>query len=464
MVASRSFTPGCLYSLGYEKRFHTGWVNIGRRHDRPVAGGWGWGGSNDLNGYFSEQILATTHFRLYRSIGGDSASLARRQFAASTAVYLILRAVGQLTPATNPPNALGWEQQLETADAFVWNRANPAQTHAGGAYHTVIRWAFEKQGLFRPGPPATVEGAPPPVDVYINDGRNGEYPFQPNHWSCTDIWNRTSIGAGGGVHQEPIVGQTNFAYVRIKNRGTQSATNVRVKGFHALPGVGLVYPIDWIAMATPQLTAPNLAAHDNVGVVVGPFKWVPSQVGHECMFFSVSAKGDASNIDGGITGPIPEWRLVPNDNNIAQRNVHPVFPLLVKVDWEKLPFWIRNHGRDPVRLGLTVKVPEWLEKLGWKFSVPQITKDRAVLKPDQLLKVNVAMTKGKPYDAAVLAKQADHDIVFTVLQDDMPVGGMTYRLSTDTKQGLAAETKAKKSAKAANRKTAVVRSRSRKTR
>ena len=84
-----------------------------------------------------------------------------------------------------------------------------------------------------------------------------------------------------------------------------------------------------------------------------------------------------------------------------------------------------------------MKVPEWLGKLGWKFSVPQITKDRAVLKPDQLLKVNVAMTKGKPYDAAVLAKQADHDIVFTVLQDDMPVGGMTYRLSTDTKQGLA---------------------------
>ena len=171
------------------------WVNIGRRHDRPVAGGWGWGGGNDLNGYFSEQILATTHFRLYRSIGGDSASLARRQFAASTAVYLILRAVGQLTPATNPPNALGWEQQLETADAFVWNRANPAQTHAGGAYHKVIRWAFEKQGLFRPGPPATVEGAPPPVDVYINDGRNGEYPFQPNHWSCTDIWNRLPVSA-----------------------------------------------------------------------------------------------------------------------------------------------------------------------------------------------------------------------------------------------------------------------------
>ena len=62
-------------------------------------------------------------------------------------------------------------------------------------------------------------------------------------------------------------------------------------------------------------------------------------------------RGDASNIDGAITGPISEWRLVPHDNNIAQRNVHPVFPQLVKVDWKKLPFWIRNHGRLPVRVG-----------------------------------------------------------------------------------------------------------------
>ena len=76
------------------------------------------------------------------------------------------------------------------------------------------------------------------------------------------------------------------------------------------------------------------------------------------------------------------------------------------------------------------------------------------------------MTRGKPYDNAVLAKQADHDIVFTVLQDDMPVGGMTYRLSTDVKQRIAEpKTKAKKSTKAASRKTAVVRSsRSKKTR
>jgi len=172
----------------------------------------------------------------------------------------------------------------------VWVRTSPAETNAGGAYMKVIRWAFEKQGLFKaPGAPSTAEGAPPAVDVYINDGRNGEYQFQPNHWSCTDIWNRRTVGAGGGVHEEPIVGQTNYAYVRIKNRGTQAATGITVKGFHCLPGIGLVYPDDRMPMTTAQLPAPNLAASDAVGEVVGPFEWTPSQVGHECMFFSVSA-------------------------------------------------------------------------------------------------------------------------------------------------------------------------------
>ena len=59
-----------------------------RRFDRDVAAGWGWGGSQDPGtgagsaGYRSEQILATCHFRIYRSLGGDADSLNRRKFAA----------------------------------------------------------------------------------------------------------------------------------------------------------------------------------------------------------------------------------------------------------------------------------------------------------------------------------------------------------------------------------------------
>ncbi|HEX7979681.1 MAG TPA: hypothetical protein VF461_13825 [Gemmatimonadaceae bacterium] len=410
------------------------WVNIGRRHDRPVNG-WGIGGVNDVGGYSTEQILATIHFRLYRSLGGDSTWQPRRDFAARSTVYLIMRAVGQLTPATNANSHLAWEQHLETADAGVWTSTNPAGSYAGGAYHKVIRWAFEKQGLFRAtGTPATAEGAAPPVDVYIDDGRQGQYQFLANHWSCTDIWNRTSVGAGGGVHQEPIVGSTNYAYVRIKNRGSRPATNVKVKGFHALPGVGLEYPTDWAPMTTAQLVAPNLAANDAVGVVVGPFKWTPSQVGHECMFFSVSANGDASNIDGGLTGPIAEWRLVPHDNNIAQRNVHPVLPALHKIPWAKLPFWIRNHSKAPVRLGVRVDMPPLLTKLGWKLDVPKLSKEHAMLKAGERLQVTAAVTEGKPFTMAMLEKGRNRDIVITVLQDGMPVGGMTFRIGAPAKK------------------------------
>ena len=139
---------------------------------------------------------------------------------------------------------------------------------AGGAYHKVLRWAFEKQGLYQPaGAPTPVvsEGAPPAVDVFIDDGRGGQYTFLANHWSTTDIWNRTTVGDGGGVHEHPIVGATNYAYVKIKNRGTASATNIVVRGFHALPGVGLVYPGDWTAMDTNQLVVANIASGGRAG-------------------------------------------------------------------------------------------------------------------------------------------------------------------------------------------------------
>jgi hypothetical protein len=36
----------------------------------------------------------------------------------------------------------------------------------------------------------------------------------------------------------------------------------------------------------------------------------------------VSAAGDPSNLDNfTAVDPMPNWRLIPNDNNIAQRNI-----------------------------------------------------------------------------------------------------------------------------------------------
>ena len=415
------------------------WVSaiINRRHDRTVAAGWGWGGANDSGGYNSEQVLNTTLFRLYRSLGGDSASLGRRQLAANFTTYLILKAVESLTPLSNPANATAFEHALESADGFDFDPINPSAHFESGAYYKVIRWAFEKQGLFRAaGTPNTAEGAPPDVDVYINDGRNGEYTFQPTHWNCTDIWNRL-VADGGAGHEDPITAQTNYAYVRIKNRGTSAATNVVVKGFHALPGVGLVYPTDWIPMATPQLNAPNIAANDAVGVVVGPFEWVPSQVGHECMFFSVSANGDPSNIDGRITGAISEWRLVPNDNNLAQRNVTPVAGGLgIKGLLSSLanhPFWIRNHERERVKVSFQATIPAFLSESRWVVSLPR----PFTLAYKEVRQFTPKLVKGraiKDFNFRDIRFGSNYNITITVLFDGMPYGGMTYRIDPHIKQ------------------------------
>ena len=103
----------------------------------------------------------------------------------------------------------------------------------------------------------TREGAPPLIDVYIEDGRRGEYRYQPRYWNCRAIWNRRAAD-GGKTHQEPVAGAANFAYVKIKNRGRTTATGVTVKAFHSKPSAGRVYPGNWKPMTTAELPVPDV--------------------------------------------------------------------------------------------------------------------------------------------------------------------------------------------------------------
>ena len=152
--------------------------SIVRRSDRTVAAGWGWGGVNDDQQYLSEQILSTTMFRVYRSIGGDSTDVSRREFAARCMAYLMLRAVGTLTPMSNPGTPALFLNALLAADAGDWT----SEGVSGGAFGKVFTWSFERQNLNN--------GALPDIDVYIDDGRAGEYDYLPIYWEPTTVWNR----------------------------------------------------------------------------------------------------------------------------------------------------------------------------------------------------------------------------------------------------------------------------------
>jgi hypothetical protein len=433
-------------------------VAANRRHDRTVAAGFGWSGNIalhpfdpalDRDGYNNEQILSTTMFRIYRSIGGDSADIATKRFAARVTCYLMLNAIGTLTPATSPQHAENFADALMMADAADW----ASEGLSGGAYGKVIRWAFERQGMYQlagTAQPNNQEGAPPPVDVYIEDGRGGEYQFQPNHWSCQAIWNRRQSD-GGAVHQEPVVGVTNYAYVKIKNRGTQLATNVNVRGFHCRPAAGLVYPDDWQPMATAQLAAANVPPNSAAEILVGPFEWVPSQIGHECMFMVVSASDDPSNVDNFTANDsMEEWRLVPNDNNIGQRNVSPIASATSKRlvrEFDRRGFQIKNPFRKRARMTMRAVLPEFLVERNWQIVFTNRGADAFTLEPGGDRDVMMRILPGLAFKADDVCETEDPVIRVEARADGILVGGMSYPLVTDRKTATKSKRRSKSAAK-----------------
>lgn len=391
-----------------------------RRCDRDPADGWGWGGTHDTGSYSSTQILSTTLFRAYRSTGGDdqhgndAVRLARRSFAARYMAYLVTGAVGTMTSAAPPAGPDDFATALidfdQTSDDF--------EGHPGGAFHKVVRWAFEKQGLY--------SGNPPAVDVYIDDGRGGEFEWQQNFWNTTDIWNRTSPGHGH-THQTPILDQTNYMFVRVKNRGTETAENVVVRAYHCRPSTGLVWPDDWEAVDTAELPAGSI--HSGGETVVGPFEWVPEVEGHECLLASVSADGDPSNADT-VNGPIPHWRLVPFDNNLGQRNVAPEpggdGDALVR-SFTRRRFWVNNPYARTVQVEIDTLLPAVLRRRGWKIRFRNPGGHRFQLGPRASQEIVLQLEPGAGFSPADLPT-VGADLDFHVSVDRLLVGGMTYRL------------------------------------
>jgi zinc metalloprotease ZmpB len=412
-----------------------------RRHDRKVTQGWAWGGTKDLGvneqrdvdpkGYQSEQILSTTHFRIYRAIGGDSEQPNMRRFAARFASYLILRTVGSFTPAHAPDHAAAYAAALTMADASDWT----SEGQAGGAYAKVIRWAFEKQGLYQPQPhktPVKKEGAPPLVDVYIEDGRRGEYQYHDKYWNCRAIWNRHAAD-NGTSHQQPLAGTTNFAYVKIKNRGTTTAIGVTVKAFHRKPSAGGVYPDDWMPMITAELPSPDVPPNSKGEVIVGPFEWEPSETGDGCMIMAVTAPGDVSNIiQFDRDKSIPEWRLVPHDNNIGLRSVYSIDVSgseILRAASDGLRLHVKNPHRTRAHMVIKPTLPPLLLERGWQLKFTGQGGHTFSLPPGAGRDVVMRLKVGKKLTARQIRNASSSDIHVEVFADDILVGGTSFMLA-----------------------------------
>jgi hypothetical protein len=154
-----------------------------------------------------------------------------------------------------------------------------------------------------------------------------------------------------------------------------------------------------------------------------------------------SADGDPSNID--VFGPgesIPEWRLVPHDNNIGQRNVHPVpaaggaAGIMAVLDGRR--FTVRNPFDRRVRIMIRTELPPVLARRQWTVDFANPGGRAFSLAPGQSREVRVAVTAGADVTADDVTTAADRDVVMYVEADGILIGGMSYRLDPTRAQPL----------------------------
>jgi hypothetical protein len=326
------------------------WCHTGRRHDRLPRLGWSWSGTlhrprriaaylnNRLRkGYHSEQILSTSLFNMYRALGGDTfRDVAIRRAAADYAVYLIMRAIQLLPPAT----AGSAQTPAQFVDALIaadngtsMAAAGPLANRAGGWARKVVRWAFEAQGLYANVPDDTVHnapGLPPDVDVFIDDLRPDSDSVQPRggYMPVQLDWLNPAAGPSWLATSAAIEFVGNRVRVRVRNRGGSAAIGVRTRVWWALANVVnnvVTNPPAWNSGAWTEIFSAN-SGPQNIPPggtrQFGLFNGLPGAAGHYLVVAAASCADDPSNIEAPLpvaTAQTPIVDLVAGDNNIGLR-------------------------------------------------------------------------------------------------------------------------------------------------
>jgi Fungalysin/Thermolysin Propeptide Motif len=377
------------------------------------------------NGHNRGQLWCATMFELYRKLGGDSAYPGVKRAARDLTIRLHLMANFNVPRSGATATQMG--QQVEVADGNLggWRYAN-------GLHKKVIYDTFRRRHL--PSYPAKA------VDVYVNDGREGGYGspsgndlftenlWDENYWNTQDIWVKTSPypsaaaqAAGGPAdHVEPPVGSPAYLYVRVKNRGTDAAGSgpVTVKAFHCAPGLGLVWPDAWMPMTTPAIPVANVLPGPGNGVVVGPFPWTPTEVGHECVLVVLECANDrAITEDLLATDHVPHADLVPFDNNIAQRNLVPTMPKGRMVRG----FFINNPHPEvrTIKLSFESSLPH-----GWRWQTNLVNTEALRLGPLERRWVELIIDQAEGQEVTHFDRPQQLTVTGTI--DERVIGGMTF--------------------------------------
>lgn len=180
------------------------------------------------------------------------------------------------------------------------------------------------------------------ADVYMMDN-SSDVGLQPHNigsiWQSPDI-KVCNTAVECAVSQNPIIGQTNYIFVKLRNPGPYGNPVTEQGELHVYrttPGGGASWPTDWTEIGwTSVSVAPGITT------VTIPWNGVPGP-GHFCLLTRWVSANDPMTVEGPDTP-----QNTRNNNNIAWRNVDSV-ALAPNGPTEVRPFAIGNVLREPTR-------------------------------------------------------------------------------------------------------------------
>jgi hypothetical protein len=145
------------------------------------------------------------------------------------------------------------------------------------------------------------------IDLWTRDNPadSGDIPTS-NFWQSPDLWVRRTCD-GGIQHQDPLAGQPNCVYMRVRNRGSAESNGAdTARVYWHEPSLGIKCG-DWAPIGDRIISA--TLAHTGTQLLI--FTWTPTRTGHTCL------QGEIVSNDDPVAYPCDiAW-----DNNLSQRNV-----------------------------------------------------------------------------------------------------------------------------------------------
>lgn len=261
-----------------------------------------------------------------------------------------------------------------------------------------------------------------PVELEIRDGN----PW----WMSPDIWTVPGNNPEGPAGT-PVVGQPNYLWARVKNKGTSSVNNAIVKFYWANPSAGF----DRNTAHLIGMSNVNLVPDESADVLcLTP--WVPEYVneGHEC----VLAEAYHPSLDN---LPATLDFNVPTDRHVAQRNLNVVqalrgffaFPfVLYNTLRTEQRFQIKVHqGRldelEPLRNRLGIELPKSEGKLARTAFVEMRCPTEQMLNEQDKNQLEVSIpSKGSRFTTLIGRIEGEAALVHIgQYRDDRLVGGIS---------------------------------------